>query len=319
MKGTNKIYLTEQDLSKLIRHHMGEDLKSSQELSDGWANTAYAIELMDGRKVVLKATPSKQTVLMRYEQHLMKTEVEVMRLIARQGMIPVPHIFAYDDTGELIDSEFFIMEYIEGAPLNKVKGDLSSEEVERIYEQLGDYNRLINEITGERFGYYVQAEGFSRSWRSSFHRLMLDLLADGKDAGAMLPVSYEDIEQAIERHLDSMDEVHTPVLIHWDLWDGNVFVKDGKVEALIDFERSMWADPLMEYYFSPFTNTEAFQRGYGKTAWTDNERRRRWLYDLHMDLIQLIECWYRNYENPDHIGWVTEAFQRTWERGRSIL
>lgn len=318
MKGTNKIYLTDQDLSKLIRHHMREDIKSSQELSDGWANTAYAIELMDGRKVVIKVAPSKQTTFMRYEQHLMKTEVEVMRLVARQGMIPVPYIYAHDETGTLIDSEYFIMEYIEGTPLNKIKGDLPSEEVAQIDEQLGYYNRLLNEITGERFGYYVQAEGFSRLWRSSFHRIILDVLADGKDAGVKLPVSYEDIEQAIEQHLDSLEEVLTPALIHWDLWDGNVFVKDGKVTALIDFERSMWADPLMEHYFSHFSNTEAFQRGYGKTDWTDNERRRRWLYDLHTALIQLIECWYRNYENPDHIGWATSEFQRTWERASSL-
>lgn len=318
MKGTNKISLTEQDLSSIMKRHMGSNVSASWELSEGWANTAYAVELTDGRKVVIKAAPGKEATLMRYEQHLMKTEVEVMRLIAQRELIPIPHIYTHDDTRTLIDSEFFIMEYVEGTPLNKVKDELPSEAVTHIYEQLGHYNRLLNEITGERFGYYVQAEGFSSSWRDSFRRIMNDLLADGRDAGVKLTVSYEEVEQAIEQHLDSLDEVHTPSLIHWDLWDGNVFVKDGEVKALIDFERAMWADPLMEYYFTKFSDTEAFQRGYGKLSWTDNERRRRWLYDLHMDLIQLIECAYRNYEDPNHITWATNLFAACWERGKAI-
>ena len=49
----------------------------------------------------------------------------------------------------------------------------------------------------------------------------------------------------------ALDEVQSPRLVHWDLWDGNVFVDPAtaQITGISDFERSLWGDPLMEVNF----------------------------------------------------------------------
>ncbi len=112
----------------------------------------------------------------------------------------------------------------------------------------------------------------------------------------------------------SLQGVREARLIHWDLWDGNLFVEDRKITGIIDFERALWGDPLMEYYFSHFARTSSFEEGYGLSICTDSQRARRSLYDLYFDLVVYIECFYRQYENREHIRWATENLKRGWER-----
>jgi len=59
-----------------------------------------------------------------------------------------------------------------------------------------------------------------------------------------------------------------PQLVHWDAWDANFFVKDGKITGILDFERALWADPLMEAQFRAlaFGGVSESMRGYGKTT-----------------------------------------------------
>lgn len=56
-------------------------IRSYRELRDGYFNAAYAIELHDGRKMVLKVAPPPDVTVLRYERGIMGTEVEVMRCV----------------------------------------------------------------------------------------------------------------------------------------------------------------------------------------------------------------------------------------------
>ena len=42
------------------------------------------------------------------------------------------------------------------------------------------------------------------------------------------------------------DEVKEPSLVHWDMWEGNVFVKEKHVLGIIDWERAMWGEAFMD-------------------------------------------------------------------------
>ena len=37
-----------------------------------------------------------------------------------------------------------------------------------------------------------------------------------------------------------LDEVTEPRFVEWDLWDGNVMVRDGTIVAIIDHERAFY-------------------------------------------------------------------------------
>jgi aminoglycoside phosphotransferase (APT) family kinase protein len=312
LEGFHKIKLSDQQLSTVVKSVFGCELLAWNELSDGWANSAYRLELGDQRQVVLKASPSDTTSLMRYELQLMRTEVQVMRLLQGIDGLPVPRIYHYDDSKSLLTVDYFIMEYIEGTPYNKVKESVQAPERHAIELQLGVMNRRINEVKGKLFGLYSGEKHVS--WKDAFRELIVGVLEDGRDAKVILPISYEELGREIESRLHVLDAVTDSQLVHWDLWDGNVFVKDGKITGIIDFERALWGDPLIEAYFGRFNPSPAFREGYGLFLTEPSQLARRALYDLYLDLIMLIECTYRQYESKEHAQWAYDNFDSSLKR-----
>lgn len=318
MESWNKSKLTDVELQAIIYQAFSQSYESARELSDGWANTAYSIVLSDGRAVVLKVAPSHDKHVMRCEKNNMKTEVEVLRMVGSTEGLPVPRIYTYDPSYSLIPSEYFIMEHIQGVPYNKIKSTLTHQEIERIEQQLGVYSRSINAYRGSSFGYFAKEDGCHETWSEAFQAMIGDVLTDGIDADVILPVSYAEIEREISRKVDTLVDVKEACLVHWDLWDGNIFIHEGRISGIVDFERAFWGEPLIEYYFGRLARASAFQIGYGKFVLTDSERRRRALYDLYLDLILVIECAYRKYDNPNHIKWVHENFNEGLQHLRSL-
>ena len=90
MEGANKVTINQEDLNRIIRNAFGCEIRNWTELTDGWANSAYSLELSDGKSVVLKVAPSKGIKLMRYERNMMKAEVEIMKHFIASGDVPVP-------------------------------------------------------------------------------------------------------------------------------------------------------------------------------------------------------------------------------------
>lgn len=306
MEGSFKTKLNRAQIDQLLRNAVQQSVTSCRELSDGWANTAYLVNLESGESVVMKVAPPAGTRYMRSEQQMMKTEIAVLTVLGQHEHLPIPRIIASDDSCDLVSSEYFVMNCMSGQPYHQLKESMPAAERTMIEEQIGSYNRMLNEYRNDRYGYYFDEIGGSSSWKDAFYGMISGVLADGRDADVELPVSYSKMERVIEQRLGVLDEVKEPRLIHWDLWDGNVFVKDGVVSGIIDFERALWGDPLMEYYFGRLGRTDGFMHGYGITKLTDEEKQRRKLYDLYLDLILVIECVYRQYTDKRHIQWTAE-------------
>lgn len=295
MEGIYKSKLSGEQLNAAVKQAFGQPLTEYSELTDGWANSAYAITLSDGERVVLKARPANNVRSMRCEPETMTTEVNVLRLLSGLEGFPVPKLRAHDDSLKLLPVEYFIMDYVEGDPYVKVKDSLPAETRAMIEEQLGRLTRAMNA--------FAPSASKHDSWRTAFRDMIMGVLLDGEEAGIALPVPYSELREAIESRLHVLDEVTVPQLVHWDLWDGNFFVKDGVITGIVDFERARWGDPIMEMYFGKFVDSEAHSRGYGLSLSKPSQIARRKLYDLYLDLILDIECVYRKYENEDHIRW----------------
>lgn len=306
MEGIYKSKLNGEQLNAAAMQAFGVPLSEFMELTDGWANSAYAIKLADDRRFVLKARPAGTIKAMRCEPDTMKTEVEVLRLLSGVEGFPAPKLRAYDDSLQLLPVEYFIMDFVEGDPYVKVKESLPAETRGAIEEQLGRLTRVMNRLTGERFGYFAASAGKHDSWREAFRAMIFGVLLDGEEAGIALPADYETLREAIESRLHVLEEVTVPQLVHWDLWDGNFFVKDGVITGIVDFERARWGDPIMEMYFGKFIDSEAYARGYGLALTEPSQIARRKLYDLYLDLIMDIECVYRKYENEGHVNWARD-------------
>jgi aminoglycoside phosphotransferase (APT) family kinase protein len=275
----------------------GED--AVRELKDGWFNAAYNIRLADGREVILKIAPSPDAEVMLYEQQIMVTEVASMRLVGQNPAIPVPEIYFYDRAHDLCDSDYFFMEKIAGDNLEHAKASLAPATQASVELQIGAIIREVNGFRGTYFGYGGNPELRADTWKAAFIAIVEATLEDGARKNAAYGYDYDAIRATYLKHVSALEDITTPCLVHWDAWDPNFFVKQGRVVGIIDFERALWAEPLMEAQFRALSFGDGVtnsMRGYGKTSFTVAEEQRCWLYTLHLALVMNTECYYRNYD-----------------------
>jgi aminoglycoside phosphotransferase (APT) family kinase protein len=293
----------------LIASHFGGQAKIDRytELTDGMYNAVYLIELADGQKSVLKVAPSDHVKVLRYEKNIMRAEVDVLRLVRAQTEVPVPEVLAYDTSRRLMDNDYYLMAFIPGVGLQKLRKQFSVEDQRAIDFRTGEYLRQINTITGPCFGYFAQPEFHFSTWREAFSHMIESVLQDGCDAGVELPVPYDTLSARLPTFYPVLDEVTQPALVHWDLWDGNIMVdpETKKITGILDFERALWAEPLMEMSFDAFGINPALIEGYGLDLLaTPTARTRRILYNIYLWLIMIIESTYRQYETKDQENWI---------------
>lgn len=269
-----------------------------REMKEGWFNVAYSVRLADGGEVVLKIAPPEGAEILSYEKGIMSTEVASMRLVRSNPAIPVPEIFFYDDERDLCDSNYFFMEKIVGDNLDHAKESLPPETQSAIDLRIGEIIREINGFQGSYFGYDGNPDLRAATWKDAFLKMIDAVLDDGMRKGADYGFDCAELRSLVRRHERSLEEVDRPCLVHWDAWNPNFFVRDGAVVGIIDFERALWAEPLMEAQFRQFggAGVSDSMRGYGKTTFTPAEEERKHLYSLHLALTMLTECYYRNYD-----------------------
>ncbi len=281
--------------------HLAEGEETIIELKEGWFNAAYDVLLDNGEHVILKIAPPKDAEILTYEKDIMDTEVATMRMVAQDPAIPVPEIYTYDTSGEVCDSNYFLMQKLEGQNYDHCKKDFLAATRSEIDRNIGAIVREINQYTGSYFGYDGNRDLQAPTWKDAFIKIVDSVLEDGRKKNADYSFSIEEIREVVQKHAASLDAVVTPQLVHWDAWDLNVFVKDGQITGLLDFERALWADPLMEAQFRAlaFGGVTDSLRGYGKTDFTHAEQQRNHLYTLHLALVMKTEGYYRSYDTHE--------------------
>lgn len=295
--------VTEETINRMVQKAFGESPLEVRELKEGYFNIAYGIRLQD-RKVVLKIAPSPEIEVMTCEKNIMFSEVDSMRMAAECTKVPVPGILFYDDSRRVTDREYFFMEMLEGQSLSSLLDTLPEDQKQQIYYEIGRYTAQLNQIRGECFGYYGQPNRQGNSWYEVFQSMVRDACGDAGRKEIALPIREDEILKLLEKDRDLFDMVREPRFVHWDIWAGNVFITDGRIEGIIDFERCLWADPLMEEGFRSHESNKAFYDGYGigELSW-EEKRRAKW-YDAYLALLWCLETDYRGYDNRDfyHMG-----------------
>lgn len=295
------------------------DALSVKELTEGFFNIAYEIKLPD-RTVILKIAPPEDAKVMSYEKNMMKAEVEALRLVGEKTRVPVPGVLFYDDSHTVCNADYFFMDKIEGDNFFTLKnqGKIPYEIQNDIFRQVGRYNYEMNQIQGTTFGYIGLPKMQGDSWKEVFLAMLEDVLKDGEQIDISLGVAYDEVRQLIRKAGFALEEVKKPSFVHWDLWDGNIFVKDGRITGIIDFERALWAEPLMEFYFRGHINIKDFYEGYGADL-KEQAPIRSLLYDIYLFLIMIVETKYRMYQDDWQFGFATKQLAKAMEELRKLL
>ena len=158
----------------------------------------------------------------------------------------------------------------------------------------------LHGIAGPAFGYerdtligpFVQPNPWSETWVPFFRdQRLLAMGRRARDSGKLPAQSFRDLETLCGKLERYIDEPAAPALLHGDLWDGNILVRDGRIAAFLD-PAIYYGHPEIELAFTTLFGTfgEAFFARYG-------ERRpiapgfleaRRDLYNLYPLLVHTI-------------------------------
>lgn len=181
-----------------------------------------------------------------------------------------------------------------------------------IRRELGRIAATLSTVTGPSYGYPLRgSRSWQPTWRGAFLAMVDDILDDGRRLGAELPAAPDRIGALVHRHSEVLEAVRRPVLVHFDLWDGNVFVASAGdawwVEGIIDGERAFFGDPLAELVslalLRDVDDEPEMLAGYAEVApldLTEDARLRIDLYTVYLYLIMVTEGATRGYDTPEH-------------------
>lgn len=156
-------------------------------------------------------------------------------------------------------------------------------------------------MTGPRFG-YSGARTQGTGWRETYLAMVDGLLADAVRWQVPLPAGVREVIGAASGVLD---EVRRPALLHYDLWDGNVLGGPAGLSGVVDGERWLWGDPLVDFV-SPALGRRIedepdspFVAGYASVAGpVALDPRRLTLYRTHLLLLMTVELPSRGMTGP---------------------
>lgn len=300
--------ITQEDISEIFSRHCEGEISLFKPLTGGTFNSVYKVETKDSKAYIIKIAPDKDTFVLTYEKDIIKNELEFFELTKNCKNVRFPKIYGYN----LNDSyryKYIIMEFVEGQMLNKSK--LSKKEKSDVMYKLGRAMAEIHAITDEnKFG-YMQTP--CETFRQAYKAMAENVINDGLKVTKSFPC-LDRIKAAIEKHSDAFDLAENAHLIHFDLWPGNIIVKDGELYSIIDCERCMFGDPVGDFisldYISPFKKAvpQEVIDGYNsesekKLSFNKNELTRFYLMRLYLGLIVYTETYYRcSKYSPEFIG-----------------
>ena len=289
------------------------EVTSLERLTGGMFATTFRATLAGGRRVVVKTAPTATDRLLTYEHDLLRTEALVYGLAADRPGLLMPRLLLTDFTRTAVPSDVVVASHLDGVPLLDlaVDGTLPAEVEAAVRPQLGALMARLHAVTGERFGYPDPTTALAGStWPDAFGRIVGALLDDARRWGTELPAA--EVRSALARHRTALAEVVRPALVHTDLWAGNLFVDPAtlRLTGVIDPERAVWGDPLLELAGADQTGLgpvpEDLVAGYAEAAGatgplplgTPAGDARLLLYRMSMTLVLLVEMAPRGYAGP---------------------
>jgi fructosamine-3-kinase len=233
-----------------------------------------------------------------------------MRIVAKNCSVKVAQV-QYDDPGKtLCDGSYFFMEKLEGENFYYAKNSLTEETVAGIHREIGKIARELSGIRNTGFGFLGEDTRYD-SLYVFVKQMLINLLSDAEKRNVDILYDRPYYLHRLEKDRSAFDDVCQASLVHWDMWEGNVFVKDGHVSGIIDWERALWGEPYMDDRFRMHNRCSSFLEGYGKTSFEENEKKRMRWYDVILYLTMMIEVFYREYEDKGQYFWAREMLEKS--------
>ena len=276
-----------------------------KELTEGMCNVTYDITFEDGSESILKISAKDKRGNTSNEINLMRAEISAMKLVAENCSFKVADIQYYDTSNTICDGNYFFMEKLEGDNFFLIKEKMSEEAIAIVDTEIGKISQELSEVKNSEFGFLGEDKRYDALYDFVKHMLR-NLISDAKSRNIDIIYDEQVFLNQLEKDKHAFEEVSTASLVHWDMWEGNVFVKDGHVSGIIDWERALWGEPFMDDRFRMHNRGKHFLEGFGQTSFSEDELiRLRW-YDIILYLTMMIEVYFREFEDKGQYFWARE-------------
>jgi aminoglycoside phosphotransferase (APT) family kinase protein len=285
-------------------------------LEGGTFASVWEARFASGADAIVKiAPPDDAPSLLLYEERMLRTEAQVMRLAEERGW-PYPRLLLLDVSRAVLPVDVLAMSRMPGERWDLAQEAMTAEANDRAKRELGEVLARAHAEVGTEFGYPSSSTLRAATWPDTVELIVASLLADARRAGVPLPEGR--IREVFAQGRGALAAVTEPRLVHADPWPGNVFVvpETGEVLGLIDVERAFWADPLFDVVAGDAMNVGAPDPRLAATeAFTDAELARIHLYRVWFTVLITTEIVPRGFEGE----WLVEYRAQLAENLATLL
>ncbi len=276
-----------------------------KELTEGMCNVTYDITFEDGSESILKIAAKDRRGNTSNEVNLMQAEVTAMKLASENCSFKVADIQYYDTSNTICDGHYFFMEKLKGDNFAFVREKMSEDAIAIVDTEIGKISRELSQVKNPEFGFLGEDKRYDSLFLFVKHMLE-NLISDAGKKDIDIVYDGQTLLNQLETDKSAFEAVKEASLVHWDMWAGNVFVNDGHVSGIIDWERALWGEPFMDDRFRMHNRGEHFLEGFGQTSFSEDELKRLRWYDIILYLTMMIEVYYREFEDEGQYFWAKE-------------
>lgn len=302
--------ISEQEIKELS-FSFGLQMTELEKTKTGKFNQTYILHIepeasdftegrIEQKKIVLRIAPRPEADFIFYEEQMMAREPEIHNEVLQKTELPVPKIYIYDNSRKIIDRDFMLMEYIPGTPLSGLS--LASDTEEEIMEKTGYYLRQLHEnCRGEQFGYLKNPHtGLEDSWWRAFSTMWANLILDLETREIYDKKQADRARKVLRQYESIFPEPSQASLLHMDIWGQNILLEENKISGILDWDRSVWGDPEIEFAVLDYCgfNNPAFWRGYGQQPEQNREFKIRARFYHLYEVQKYPIIWHKRAPQP---------------------
>lgn len=308
MKSRTKYLLDEATIIRLFAKAGLSNITQIKPLGAGEFNAVYSVTA-DGKQYALKVAPSPKAEVLPYEKGMMSAEVYWYSRMQKDTPINLPEVYFYDDSKDIIASDYFIMQKIDGVQLNHLK--LTKQETADANTQLCKMAASMHRVKNDKFG-YIQLQLYD-DWYQAIRAMTLSLI-DSCEAKGKQSKRGNKLLSYIDRHKDILAKAQC-CMVNYDIWMPNIMAKrlqNGGIKYWwIDPERCFWGDRVADFICLDLMHPTLAKKTAAITAYNSAAEEpiavgrdtniRYGIMMAYMGLLMETEKYYRY--TPMHFGW----------------
>lgn len=219
----------------------GSEVKNFSKFDSGFAREVLKVEMESGEEIVLYVCTDTSE---KYERRFMKEE-KLIEVVNQKTDIPTQVILKSDFTKEHIPYFYYIAEKVDGYnPIDRFKylpRKTKRSIVNKVGKYLGQLHKNVKfsssgDIIYQNDELEIEAEkweSYLKNWAGNH----LQQLEDGRFKDMV-----EEFENFIDDHIE-LASTKDSCCVHWDVSPDNLIIKNGGINAVIDWEKAVSGPP----------------------------------------------------------------------------